>query len=124
MAKRKIDWYYHRRNCAACEKADRALVGCQIAEQVDARKIRFNRAAALKMARAMRCVVATRGTKTVTFDMTAPVDADALAGAIIGPSGNLRAPSLRIGDTLYVGLAPELAGEARNVAAPRAGRSG
>ena len=44
----------------------------------------------------------------VVFDMTksAPDD-DTLADAILGPTGNLKAPTLRIGDTLVVGFNEE-----------------
>jgi hypothetical protein len=41
------------------------------------------------------------------FDMkkSAP-SRDELLGALLGPSGNLRAPTMRIGTTLYVGFEP------------------
>ncbi|MCR9244108.1 MAG: hypothetical protein NXI31_03695 [bacterium] len=34
-------------------------------------------------------------------------DADALEGAAIGPSGNLRAPTLRTGKTWFVGFSAD-----------------
>jgi hypothetical protein len=50
-------------------------------------------------------VVTGRGKNVVTFDMAkAPPDDDTLAGYLLGPTGNLRAPTLRIGDTLLVGF--------------------
>ena len=49
-----------------------------------------------------------RGKHVVTFDMkTDPPDDDTLAAAILGPTGNLKAPTLRIGDTLLVGFNEE-----------------
>lgn len=40
-----------------------------------------------------------------TFDMVGdPPDDATLAAAILGPSGNLKAPTIRIGDTLLVGF--------------------
>lgn len=126
VSKRRIDWYYHRRNCEACEKADAALAGVEIVERVDARKTRFERAAAIKLARTMRWVVATRGGKSETFEVGAGVSDEALAKAIMGPTGNLRAPSMRVGDTLYVGFS-DLILDARTVsraAPPAAGYSG
>lgn len=58
-----------------------------------------------------------RGKKVQTFDMKqAPPDDDTLAAALLGPTGNLRAPTLRLGGTLLVGFGDEayaqvLAGE-------------
>jgi hypothetical protein len=37
----------------------------------------------------------------------APPDDDTLAAAILGPTGNLKAPTLRIGKTLLVGFNEE-----------------
>jgi hypothetical protein len=75
---------------------------------VDAAKDRRGRAQALKLARSAGRVVAARGKKVVVFDMTndAPDD-DTLAAHLLGPSGNLKAPTLRIGDTLLVGFGEE-----------------
>ena len=36
-----------------------------------------------------------------------PPDDNTLAAAILGPTGNLKAPTLRIGDTLLVGFNAE-----------------
>ena len=35
-------------------------------------------------------------------------DRDPLLGLLLGPSGNLRAPTMRVGRTLCVGFAPEM----------------
>jgi arsenate reductase-like glutaredoxin family protein len=35
------------------------------------------------------------------------VDLDALAEAVIGPTGGLRAPTLMVGDAVLVGFGPE-----------------
>jgi arsenate reductase-like glutaredoxin family protein len=44
----------------------------------------------------------------VTFDLSKQrPDDDALLAQMIGPSGNLRAPTVRIGDTLVVGYNEE-----------------
>jgi arsenate reductase-like glutaredoxin family protein len=52
--------------------------------------------------------VVARGKKIVMIDMKkdAPDD-ETLAGLLLGPSGNLRAPTLRHGKTLYVGFNEE-----------------
>ncbi len=39
----------------------------------------------------------------IDLERDAP-DEDTLAGLLLGPTGNLRAPTLRQGETLYVGF--------------------
>jgi hypothetical protein len=75
---------------------------------VDATKDRRGRDEALKLVRGAARVVAARGKKIVVFDMRKdPPDDDTLAAHILGPTGNLKAPTLRIGDTLMVGFGIE-----------------
>jgi hypothetical protein len=75
---------------------------------VDANKDKQGRAAALALAKAARKVVVARGKKVITFDMQkAPPDDDTLAAHLLGPTGNLRAPTARVGQTLIVGFTEE-----------------
>jgi hypothetical protein len=75
---------------------------------VDASKQKRDREAAIELAHSVRRVVVARGKKIVTFDMTAsPPDDDTLATHLLGPTGNLKAPTLRRGDTLLVGFSDE-----------------
>ena len=56
----------------------------------------------------MARVVVGKGKKVVTFDMrAAPPDDATLLAHLLGPTGNLRAPTLRQGTTLLVGFSPE-----------------
>jgi arsenate reductase-like glutaredoxin family protein len=72
---------------------------------VNAAKDRRGRAEALALARSARRVITGRGKAVTVFDMkTAPPDDDTLAAAILGPTGNLKAPALKVGDTLLVGF--------------------
>ena len=71
---------------------------------MDATKVRKGRDAALELARSANTVVVTRGKKVVTFEMAAPPDDDALAAALLGPTGKLKAPTLSVGGTLLVGF--------------------
>jgi hypothetical protein len=80
----------------------------QPAEVVDASKQRHGRDAALALAKSAERVVVGRGKKVVVGDMkTAPPDDDTLAAHILGPTGNLKAPTLRLGPTLLVGFSEE-----------------
>jgi len=56
------------------------------------------------MARAAQRLVAAKGKKVTTIDLhSAPPEDDVLAGLMLGPTGNLRAPIMRIGETILVG---------------------
>jgi len=71
-------------------------------------KDRRGRDEALKLAKSAGRVVASRGKKIVIFDMKKdPPDDDTLAAHLLGPSGNLKAPTLRVGETLLVGFGEE-----------------
>jgi hypothetical protein len=75
---------------------------------VDAAKERRGRDEALALAKTAAKVVVARGKKVVTFDMKkAPPDDDTLAGYLLGPTGNLKAPTVRRGNTLLVGFGEE-----------------
>ncbi len=75
---------------------------------MDATKERRGRDEALALAKSAGRVVAARGKKVVVFDMkNAPPDNDTLGAHLLGPTGNLKAPTLRIGETLLVGFGEE-----------------
>jgi hypothetical protein len=72
---------------------------------VDATRERRGRDEALRLAREVDTVVAGRGKKVIRFDMKhQPPDDDTLAAHLLGPTGNLKAPTLRRGRTLLVGF--------------------
>jgi arsenate reductase-like glutaredoxin family protein len=86
------------------EKKDVTVAG----EVVDASKDRRGRDEALKLARSVDTVIVARGKKAVTFHMKKdPPDDDTLLAHLLGPTGNLRAPTLRKGKTLLVGFGEE-----------------
>ena len=62
----------------------------------------------MALARAASNVVVARGKKIVRFDMKrdAPDD-ETLLAHLLGPTGNLRAPTVRKGKTLYVGFSED-----------------
>jgi len=56
------------------------------------------------MAHAAHRLVATKGKKVTTLDLqTAPPADEVLVGLMLGPTGNLRAPIMRVGQTILVG---------------------
>jgi hypothetical protein len=83
------------------ETSDWGIAG----EVVDASKDKRGREAALALAKSADIVVVARGKKVVTFDMkNAPPDDDTLASYLLGPTGNLKAPTIRMGRKLLVGF--------------------
>jgi hypothetical protein len=73
--------------------------------QTDATRERHGRDEALALAKAAARIVVARGKKVVTFDMRHdPPDDATLLAHLLGPTGNLRAPTLRKGKTLLVGF--------------------
>lgn len=77
-------------------------------ETVDAKKTRLGTAEALKLAREVNHIWAAKGKNVIHIEMkkSAPTDEE-LVAAMIGPSGNLRAPTFRRGKQLFVGMNEE-----------------
>ncbi len=74
-----------------------------VAETVNASK-KLGRQDALGMVRQSKRLIAAKGKKVTAVEVTAntPSD-DELAALMLGPTGNIRAPTLRVGQTLLVG---------------------
>jgi arsenate reductase-like glutaredoxin family protein len=80
----------------------------QVAERADASKDRRGREQAVALAKTAQRIVVAKGKKVIVFDMKAdPPDDDTLAAHLLGPTGNLRAPTARRGRTLLVGFSEE-----------------
>lgn len=60
------------------------------------------------LARAKRLVV-SKGAKVTEFDLQSKAQPlDEVASSMLGPTGNLRAPTIRIGKTILVGFNEEV----------------
>lgn len=94
----------------SCQKAQGFLEKneIQVQDVADASRQKRGRAEAIALARSADKVIVARGKKIVTLDLKkdAPDD-DTLASYMLGPTGNLRAPTVRKGKTLYVGFSEE-----------------
>jgi arsenate reductase-like glutaredoxin family protein len=79
-----------------------------VTETVDCNKVKFDAAAALKLLDGMQKLVAAKGKKIVEFNLKGerPTDEELIA-VMIGPTGNLRAPTAKIGKTLLIGFNDE-----------------
>jgi len=75
---------------------------------VDAGKAKLGPTDALKLAKQASHIIVARGKKVVAFDMKHnPPDNATLLKLMLGPTGNLRAPTIRKGETLLVGFHDE-----------------
>jgi arsenate reductase-like glutaredoxin family protein len=93
-----------------CKKAQGFLEknDLQAGEVVDAVQDRKGKAEALALAKTADKIVVAKGAKLATFDMKkSPPDDATLLAHLLGPTGNLRAPTIRKGKTLLVGFNEE-----------------
>jgi arsenate reductase-like glutaredoxin family protein len=81
----------------------------KVVEEVLAKTAPLKRDDALALVREVDKVYAAKGKKVVYFDLKKdqPSD-DELAKVLLGPTGNLRAPTLKKGKTLVVGFDEEV----------------
>lgn len=80
-----------------------------VAETVNAAKVRYGADEALGLLDGVHTLVAVRGKKVETFDLKSARPADeVLVKHLLGPTGNLRAPTIRVGPTLVVGFDDEV----------------
>lgn len=77
-------------------------------ETVNASKQRIGSKDALALLEGVRKLIVAKGKKTETFDLADHRPDDRiLLEHMLGPTGNLRAPTLRIGATLLIGYNEE-----------------
>jgi len=77
---------------------------------VDARKEKIDADAALDLLRQAGSITVAKGKKIFTLDPKHIEKADIL-NLVMGPSGNLKAPTLRVGDRFMVGFNPDMYAE-------------
>jgi len=73
----------------------------------DARLTRFDPEQVWELLKSARSVTVAKGKKVQRFEQVA-ANKEAILLQVIGPSGNLRAPTLRVRDEYLVGFNPEL----------------
>ena len=72
-----------------------------------ANKKKYDRSEALELIGTADTVLVAKGKKLLRFDNPSGSNADELAGVILGRSGTLRAPAIRVGGTFLVGYHAE-----------------
>lgn len=111
---KSIDWLYHRKSCVTCQKAEayRDEAGTAVTETVIANKTKLGPAEALKLLKGIDTIIAMRGKSVQTLHLKVDKpDDETILALIIGPTGNLRAPTAKVGKTLLVGFNPEMYAE-------------
>lgn len=105
-----VNWYYHRNGCNSCKKMEAFLAEheANVKETTIANKVRFDGEKALELAHDANTVHIAKGKKLYTFDIKKekPEDEELLKH-MLGPHGNLRAPVVVKGKTLFVGFHAE-----------------
>jgi arsenate reductase-like glutaredoxin family protein len=102
---------YFRAGWKTCVLAQEFLASRKVEPQqiVNAKKETIAGPAAIQLARTKKIIRATKGKKIVVLNLAKDRPSDEIiAELIVGPSGNLRAPTLQIGDELIVGFSNEL----------------
>ena len=102
-----IDWMYHRKNCNTCQKSDTYFAEnkVQVKNIVDCKKEIMVLDDALKLLAGVEKLYATKGVKVIEVDLKATTPTKRqLSELLIGPSGKLRAPTVKNGKTMVVGF--------------------
>ncbi len=100
----QIDWFYDRgKGCPACTKVNAYLAtrGHTVRESVPASR-KLQAADCRDLAKQANRLIAMKGKQVNEFDISSSLNEDAL-NAMLGPTGNMRAPLIRLGKTLLVG---------------------
>jgi hypothetical protein len=77
-----------------------------ISEVVDARKVRIDASAAWEKLHDAAKITVAKGKKISQLDPQQD-DKEEILKQVMGPSGNLRAPTFRVGDEFVVGFHPD-----------------
>ncbi len=81
-------------------------------EEIDARKERYGDTEALSLLKGMTTLLVAKGKKVTRVDLRKDrPDDDTLVALMLGPTGNLRAPTMKVGKTVLIGFNDEIYGE-------------
>ena len=107
MAK-KAEWYYYRKGWTTCTKASKFLEAreIKISETVPASK-KLQAKDAADLLKVATKLIAMKGKRVTEYDTSKNLPSEAIE-SMLGPTGNLRAPTIRIGKTYLVGFNEEV----------------
>lgn len=107
----KVDWLYDRKSCVTCKKARGFMgeSGVTVDETVNSGKVRFGEGEVLELLHDVEKLLVAKGSKVHEFDLKKDRPSDeVLLAHMLGPTGNLRAPTARIGKVMVIGFNEEL----------------
>ena len=110
MAK-KIQWYYHRGGWTSCIKAQEFLANANIQpkEVEKPSKPPYGKEKAQDLISESSKLLAIKGKKVLSKNLkNETVSDEEIARYMLGPTGNLRAPTMVVGKTLLVGFNQEV----------------
>ena len=107
-----INWAYFRNGWTSCKRAQEVLdaKNIKVETRVFANKEKINSKDAWKMMQSATLIRTGKGKKKQVWNPTSD-DKTEILKDVIGPSGNLRAPTWKIGNEFVVGFNPELYAE-------------
>ena len=81
----------------------------KVTEEIDARKVRYGDSDALGLVEGKSTLLVAKGKKVTKVDLRKDRPEDAtLVGMMLGPTGNLRAPTSIVGKKVIVGFNEDL----------------
>jgi arsenate reductase-like glutaredoxin family protein len=84
----------------------------KVTEEIDARKVRYGDSDAVELLDGKSTLLVAKGKKVTKVDLRKDRPEDtALVGMMLGPTGNLRAPTLVVGKKVIVGFNEDLYAE-------------
>ena len=108
---KKVDWSYHRRGWKTCTKTQEFLAnaGIETKTEIDAKKETHQKNDAIGVLKKASKLVSARGKKIVEVDLKkTDLTEEEVLKLILGPTGNLRAPTLMVGKKMIVGFNEEM----------------
>jgi arsenate reductase-like glutaredoxin family protein len=102
-----VDWAYLRSGCKTCGRTVEFFEGNKLSPKVkqDAKKETIGAAKALAVLEGCTELHATKGRQVVDVKLGKDRPDDGMIkGLLVGPTGNLRAPTIRVGKHLLVGF--------------------
>jgi arsenate reductase-like glutaredoxin family protein len=108
---KKVDWSYHRPGCKTCGKTQDYFqtAGTQVKLEVNATKEKYDQGRALQLLRESATLLVAKGQKFQEINLKkTELSDDELLKLVMGPTGNLRAPTFKVGKTLVVGFNEEM----------------
>lgn len=105
----KVDWLYFRKGWTSCKKAQEFLGKDEVLVEttINANKEKFDLDAAWELLKNAQSITTARGKKIERWNPQSD-DKETILKKVMGPSGNLRAPTFRLGNDFFVGFNPEL----------------